>query len=109
MRPRNQGSHGLHRYHPPQTVCVASRFDFIVDGSITGILKPDKRAYQFAIDEFSTFRNFGDANDIVFLDDQRVNFAGALELGIETIWFDPTNVTDSNARTSSALHRSTGQ
>ena len=62
MRPRNQGSHGLHRYHPPQTVSVASRFDFIVDGSITGILKPDKRAYQFAIDEFSTFRNFGDAS-----------------------------------------------
>jgi hypothetical protein len=48
---------------------------------------------------------FGDATDIVFVDDQRVNFAGANELGIETIWFDPTNVADSIARTTIALYR----
>jgi hypothetical protein len=53
---------GYTQVPPAQAVSVASRFDFIVDGSINGILKPDKRAYQFAIDEFSTFRNFGDAS-----------------------------------------------
>jgi hypothetical protein len=84
MRPRNQGSQGLHRYHPPQTVSVASRFDFIVDGSITGILKPNKRAYQFAIDEFSTFRNFGDASanrSVQLYRYRSVNPAGYTQVG----------------------------
>jgi putative hydrolase of the HAD superfamily len=99
----------LQAFHGPEwmnAISVLRRFDFIVDGSITGVLKPDKRAYQFAINEFSTFPDFGDASDIVFVDDQRVNFAGATELGIETIWFDPTNVADSIARTTAALYRS---
>ena len=52
-------------------------------------------------------RSIGDATDIVFLDDQQVNFAGATELGIETIWFDPTNVADSITRTTTALSRTT--
>jgi putative hydrolase of the HAD superfamily len=97
-----QAFHGLEWMN---AISVLSRFDFIVDGSITGVLKPDKRAYQFAIDKFSKLPGFGDATDIVFVDDQRVNFAGANELGIETIWFDPTNVADSIARTTSALYR----
>lgn len=98
----------LQAFHGPEwmkAISVLSRFDFIVDGSITGVLKPDKRAYQFAINKFSQLPGFGDATDIVFVDDQRVNFAGANELGIETIWFDPTNVADSIARTTSALYR----
>ncbi len=100
----------LQAFHGPEwmnSIPVLSRFDFIVDGSITGVLKPDKRAYQFAIDEFSKLPGFGDATDIVFLDDQQVNFAGATELGIETIWFDPTNVADSITRTTTALSRTT--
>ncbi len=99
----------LQAFHGPEwmdSISVLTRFDFIVDGSITGVLKPDKRAYQFAINEFSTFPDFGDASDIVFVDDQRVNFTGATQLGIETIWFDPTNVADSIARTTAALYRS---
>ena len=99
----------LQAFHGPEwmnSVSILRSFDFIVDGSITGILKPDKRAYQFAIDKFSSFPDFGDATDIVFVDDQRVNFAGATELGIETIWFDPTNVPDSIQRTTTALHPS---
>lgn len=57
--------------------------DALVDASTTGILKPDPRAYQQALDALGVA-----AADVLFVDDQPRNVAGARALGIETIHFD---------------------
>jgi putative hydrolase of the HAD superfamily len=65
------------------------RLDFLrglhslTDASITGILKPDPRAYAQALDELGVARE-----DVVFVDDQPRNVAGARAFGLPTIEFD---------------------
>jgi putative hydrolase of the HAD superfamily len=56
------------------------QFDTVVDGSVTGVLKPDPAAYQFAIDEAGV-----PAEEIVFLDDMPWNVAGGLAVGLQAI------------------------
>ena len=55
-------------------------FDTVVDGSVTGVLKPDPAAYQFAIDEAGV-----PAEEIVYLDDMPWNVAGGLAVGLQAI------------------------
>jgi putative hydrolase of the HAD superfamily len=83
---------------------IIKDFDFIVDGSITGILKPDPRAFRLALDaiEESIDRSVA-PESVVFVDDQLVNFGGAHEVGIETLWFDPTNPVESIVRINAAI------
>lgn len=57
--------------------------DSLTDASKTGILKPDPRAYQQALAELGVA-----AGEVLFVDDQPRNVAGARALGIETIHFD---------------------
>jgi putative hydrolase of the HAD superfamily len=57
--------------------------DFVVDATHTKILKPDARAYQFALDEFGL-----PAADVMFIDDQLRNVAGAQEVGLVGIHLD---------------------
>ncbi len=86
-------------------IAVLTDFDFIVDGSVTGFLKPDPKAFSLALDAFSesTGSDGIDPTSVLFVDDQLVNFGGAHEAGIETLWFDPTDVDDSIKRIRDAL------
>jgi putative hydrolase of the HAD superfamily len=56
------------------------QFDTVVDGSLTGVLKPDPAAYQFAIDEAGV-----PAEEIVYLDDMPWNVTGGLAVGLQAI------------------------
>lgn len=58
-------------------------FDSLTDASRTGILKPDPRAYSQALADLGVA-----ADEVLFVDDQPGNVAGAREAGIETIQFD---------------------
>ena len=58
----------MNAFHGPEWkdgISVIEQFDFIVDGSITGYLKPDPRAFHLALDAFGN----PDPADVVFVDD----------------------------------------
>ncbi|UFX42837.1 HAD-IA family hydrolase [Bradyrhizobium sp. 41S5] len=65
---------------------ILKHFDIIVDATHTGILKPDRRAYQSVLDELAL-----EAEDCVFVDDQRRNIAGAAACNMRTVLFDVRN------------------
>ncbi|PAY05903.1 HAD family hydrolase [Bradyrhizobium sp. UFLA03-84] len=65
---------------------ILKRFDTIVDATHTGILKPDPRAYQSVLDELAL-----EADNCVFVDDQRRNIAGAVACDMRTVLFDVRN------------------
>ena len=64
-------------------VAVLRHADCIVDATYTGILKPDPRAYQAAVDAMAL-----PAEAILFVDDQFRNVAGAQRVGLQTQFFD---------------------
>ena len=89
-------------FHGPEwktSISVIKEFDFIVDGSMTGFLKPDPRAFRMALE------TLGDPHpaDVVFVDDQRGNLRGAEAVGITTVFFDPTDPSGSLERIEAAL------
>lgn len=57
--------------------------DVLVDATHTHILKPDPRAYAFALEALGT-----SAQRVLFVDDQLRNVEGARRLGIEAVHFD---------------------
>jgi putative hydrolase of the HAD superfamily len=63
--------------------------DVVVDGSMEGILKPDPRIYRLAASRLGV-----SCKDVVFLDDQPVNLAGAADVGMTAV---PVDVTDPGA------------
>jgi putative hydrolase of the HAD superfamily len=63
--------------------------DVVVDGSVEGILKPDPRIYRLAAGRLGVR-----CQDVVFLDDQPVNLAGAADVGMTAV---PVDVTDPGA------------
>ncbi|MHC2437116.1 HAD family hydrolase [Bradyrhizobium sp. USDA 4451] len=65
---------------------ILERFETIVDATHTGILKPDPRAYQSVLDELAL-----EADNCVFVDDQRRNIAGAVACNMRTVLFDVRN------------------
>jgi putative hydrolase of the HAD superfamily len=80
-------------------ISVIGQFDFIVDGSITGFLKPDPRAFHLALEAFG-----GAApGDVVFVDDQQINVRGAEAVGLTAVHFDPTDPAGSMKRIEAAL------
>lgn len=66
---------------------VLKHFDAIVDGTHTGILKPDPRAYALATEAMGL-----PAYEVLFVDDQFRNIAGAFEAGLQTQHFDLRDV-----------------
>ncbi len=58
-------------------------FDTIVDGSLTGVLKPDPRAFAAGIEAVGL-----PAAEIVYLDDMPWNVAGGLAAGLQAIAVD---------------------
>jgi putative hydrolase of the HAD superfamily len=89
-------------FHGPEWkhgITVIAAFDFVIDGSITGVLKPAPQAFRYALDALGS----PDPADVVFVDDLPVNIAGAEAVGMTTVWFDPTDVTGSIERIEQAL------
>ena len=71
-------------------------FEFIVDATYTGVLKPDPRAYRLCLDGLGL-----PAHACVFVDDQQRNLDGAAAVGLQTVWFDvrdPQAACDEAAR-----------
>jgi beta-phosphoglucomutase-like phosphatase (HAD superfamily) len=68
---------------------LTRRVDVVVDGSAEGVLKPDPRIYRLI-----AARLGASCEEIVFLDDQPVNLAGAEAVGMTAV---PVDVTDPEA------------
>lgn len=101
-RPVGVLTNDMDAFHGPEWkegISVIKQFDFIVDGSITGYLKPDPRAFRLAL------QAFGDPDPacVVFVDDQRSNLRGAEAVGMSTVFFDPTDPAASIDRIEAAL------
>ena len=86
----------LSRFHDPawiERMDVLDRFDPFVDLSNTGILKPDPRGYRRVLDRLGL-----EAGQVLFVDDQPVNIAGAEQVGMQAVHFDvldrPTSITE---------------
>jgi putative hydrolase of the HAD superfamily len=67
-------------------------FDVIVDASLTGVLKPDPRAFASGAEALGL-----PAEQIVFLDDMPWNVEGARQAGLKAVrvpWDDPRPAID---------------
>ena len=62
---------------------IAEAFDAIVISAEVGVMKPDVRIYQLALDALEV-----QAEEAVFIDDFADNVAGARALGMQAIQFD---------------------
>lgn len=65
-------------------------FDVIIDATYTGILKPDRRAYDRCSEALGVL-----PSDCVFVDDQSRNVMGAKQVGWQTVHFDVTQPANS--------------
>ncbi len=82
-RPVGALTNDLEAFHGPAWVAEQDwlrGFDVIVDGSVTGILKPDPRAFALAVEELGV-----PAGDIVFLDDMPWNVDGGRAAGLQVV------------------------
>lgn len=77
---------------------ILREFEPLIDLSHVGFLKPSPEAYAHALKVLGTT-----GEDVVFLDDQPANVAGAREAGITAVRFDPTDVDGSIAALESVL------
>ena len=68
-------------------------FDVVIDATYTGILKPDRQAYEMCSEALGV-----SASDCVFVDDQSRNVLGAMKLGWQTVQFDVTHPAESYQR-----------
>lgn len=64
----------------------------MVDGSVTGVLKPAPDAFRHGIDAMAL-----PADQVLFVDDQPANVEGSHAAGLPTVWFDVTDPTASVA------------
>lgn len=91
----------LRAFHPEswvQRMRIIARFDPLIDLSHVGFLKPSPEAYAHAMKILDR-----EPDQVVFIDDQPRNVAGARAFGITTVWFDPTDVLGSLERLRGAL------
>jgi putative hydrolase of the HAD superfamily len=82
-----------------QRLGVLTLFEFIVDATYTGILKPDPRAYQACLDELGLI-----PSQCMMVDDQLRNVAGASALGMASLQFDVKNPAHSCALIRQSWH-----
>ncbi|MGH3177296.1 MAG: HAD-IA family hydrolase [Streptosporangiaceae bacterium] len=82
-------------FHGPEWVARQEHlklFDVIVDASLTGVMKPDPRAFRGGVDALGL-----PAEQIVFLDDMPWNVEGARQAGMTAVrvpWDDPAPAID---------------
>jgi putative hydrolase of the HAD superfamily len=77
---------------------VLEYFDVVIDATHTLILKPDQRAYALAIDALKL-----PAGEVLFVDDQFRNIAGAVRAGLQTQLFDLRDVPGNMAAVAARL------
>lgn len=83
----------LRAFHGPEwhtRIAFFDLLDHLADCSDTGILKPDPRAYQRAVDMIGVV-----PDRILLVDDQPLNVEGAEAFGMQTLWFDVADATRS--------------
>lgn len=66
-----------------QTMPILAGGENLVDGSLTGYLKPDARAYDLGARQLGL-----PPEQVVFVDDQPANIEGAQTFGLQAVWFD---------------------
>ena len=79
-------SNDLRTFHGPEwaaSIPLLQQIEQVIDCADGPALKPDRRAYDWALDELGA-----DAASVVFVDDQPANIDGARACGIESVWFD---------------------
>lgn len=91
----------LTRFHSGQWLADMGfdrRFDPIIDLSFLGSLKPEPEAYAHALKELGA-----EPAEVVFVDDQPRNAAGADACGLVGVWFDVTDPAGSVDRVRAVL------
>jgi len=73
-------------------------YDVIVDSSVVGAVKPEKKIYEIA-----TKRAGVKPEEILFIDDSRPNLMAAERLGWRVLWFDSYRAEESVKRVRAAL------
>jgi putative hydrolase of the HAD superfamily len=71
---------------------LVEEFDTIIDATHTGVLKPDPRAYAQAVGQLRLA-----ADEILFVDDQFRNIAGAVKAGLQAQYFELRDIPGSFA------------
>jgi putative hydrolase of the HAD superfamily len=66
-------------------VSMLSAVDVLIDASVTGILKPNPASYQLALERLGL-----QPRQVIFVDDQHLNVAGAVDAGLIGIHLDLT-------------------
>jgi FMN phosphatase YigB (HAD superfamily)/DNA-binding Xre family transcriptional regulator len=74
------------------------RFDSIVDSSVVGAIKPERKIYEVATQQAGV-----EPQEIMLIDDDRANLIAAERLGWQVLWFDDYRPEASVARIRSAL------
>lgn len=98
-------SNELELFYGPEflsSMSILKDMAVIVDATHTGILKPDRRAYQMAIDALKT-----QADEVLFVDDQFRNIAGAVKAGLQVQYFDLRDINGNIAAIATRLNLST--
>ena len=72
--------------------------DHLVDCSDTGILKPDPRAFKRALGNIDV-----DPGRVLFVDDQALSVEAARQVGLDAMWFDISQASQSWQQVASAL------
>jgi putative hydrolase of the HAD superfamily len=81
-----------------ERIDVLREMDAVVDATHTKILKPDPRAYQLALDALKL-----PPRDVLFVDDQFRNIAGAVRVGLQVQHFDLRDVAGNVAAIAARL------
>ena len=69
-----------------EAMTILREFEVMVDGRSDGVYKPDSAAYRLMVERIVV-----PAEDIVFIDDQPGNIAGAKSVGMQCVLLDPTD------------------
>lgn len=91
----------LARFHDEEWLAemgLEGVFKPLIDLSYVGYLKPEQRAFRHALEELEE-----PAGNVVFVDDQPHNVAGAAACGLVGVWFDVTDPDGSLGRVRAAL------
>ena len=81
-----------------ERIDILRDMDAIVDATHTKILKPDPRAYELALEALDC-----QAHDVLFVDDQFRNVAGAIRAGLQVQFFDLRDVAGNIAAIAARL------
>jgi putative hydrolase of the HAD superfamily len=81
-----------------ERIDILRSMDAVVDATHTGILKPDPRAYGLALAALDC-----EAREVLFVDDQFRNVAGAVRAGLQTQHFDLRDVVGNVAAIAARL------